>query len=77
MSAIYIGTHVGPRERYVPGSPEHQVLDQQVAADFVGRGRAPHAEQLLAGVHDADILVDDDSEREETEQQPYGYGREL
>jgi len=53
------------------------MLDQQVAADVVGRGRTPHAEQLLAGVHDAYVLVDDDAEREEPEQQPDGYGRKL
>lgn len=53
------------------------MLDQQVAADFVGRGRTPHTEQLLAGVHDAYVLVDDDTEREKPEQQPYRYGRKL
>lgn len=53
------------------------MLDQQVAADVVSCGRTPHAEQLLAGVHDAYILIDDDAKREKPEQQPYGYGRKL
>lgn len=75
--SAYIGTHVGPCERYVPGSPEHQMLDQQVAANFVGRGRTPHAEQLLAGVHYAYVPVDDDAKREKPEQQLDGYGRQL
>jgi len=53
------------------------MLDQQVAADVVRRGRTPHAEQLLAGVHDAYVLVDNDAEREKPEKQPDGYGWKL
>lgn len=53
------------------------MLDQQVTADVVGRSRTPHAEQLLTGVHDAYVLIDDDAEWEKSEQQLDGYGREL
>lgn len=53
------------------------MLDQQVAADVIGRGGAPHAEQLLTSVHDAYVPVDDHAEREQPEQQPDGNGRQL
>lgn len=53
------------------------MLDQLVAADVVGRGRAPHAEQFLARVHYAYVAADDHAEREQTEQHADGYGRQL
>jgi len=53
------------------------MLNQQVAADVIGRSRTPHAEQLFTGVHDAYVLIDDDAEWEKSEQQPDGYGRKL
>lgn len=53
------------------------MLNHRMAAHFVGRGRAPDAEQLLAGVHDADVPVDDDAEREQPEQDAHRNGRQL
>lgn len=53
------------------------MLDQQVAADVVGRSRTPHAEQLLTSVHDAYVLINDNAEWEKSEQQLDGYGWKL
>jgi len=53
------------------------MFDHQVTAYVVGRGRAPYAEQLLAGVHNAYVAVDDHAEREQPEQHADRYRRQL
>lgn len=62
---MYGYTNIGPSERYIPGSPEHKVFNQKVATDVFGCGCAPHAEQLLASVHDAYVTADDHAEGEQ------------
>lgn len=70
-------THVGPCERYVAGTSEHEVFNDWMAAHVVGGGHAPYAEQLLAGVHDAYAAADDHAKREQPEQHADWYGRQL
>lgn len=53
------------------------MLDQGVAADVFGLGQAPYVQQLLAGVHDAQVAADDHAEREQQEQHADVHGRQL